>query len=134
MNGFEPSARFTMLEQIIGSVSGQLDRLDEDDPTARPLRQHLSELTTQRDQLIHAELKDSRTTHTARLIVGLINVVIATFVVLAALIHRTGARHHSVDVGILIIGVLYALVSIWLSADTWSSLRRNRRMRAGEQP
>lgn len=135
MPGFEPSSEFTMLEQLIRSVSDRLDRLDGNDPAARPLREHLGELTARRDLLMRAELKSSRVAHIARLIVSLLGVVLGTVATLGALIDLTSPRPQSVGdaVGALVSGVLILLGSIWLTVDTWSDMRENRRMRAEAQ-
>lgn len=135
MPGFEPSSEFTMLEQLIRSVSDRLDRLDGNDPAARPLREHLGELTARRDLLMRAELKSSRVAHIARLIVSLVAVVLGTVATLGALIDLTSPRPQSAGdaVGALVSGVLILLGSIWLTVDTWSDMRENRRMRAEAQ-
>jgi hypothetical protein len=50
----EPSDESLMLDEIIASVSGQLDGLAGDDPAALPLCEHLDALTARRDLLLRA--------------------------------------------------------------------------------
>lgn len=133
--GFEPSSEFTILEQLVSSVSDRLDRLDGNDPAAIPLREHLGELTARRDLLMRSELNSSRVAHIARLIVSLFTVLLGTVATLGALIDLTSPRPQSghVDVGGLVTGVLLLLGGIWLTVATWSDMWENRRMRAEAQ-
>lgn len=135
MPGFEPSSEFIMLEQLIWSVSDRLDRLDENDPAARPLREHLGELAARRDLLMRVELGNARAKHAAEFIVGLLGVVIGAAATLGWSIDLTSPRPQSpgVDVSGLVIGVLFLSGGIWLTFATWSDMRENRRMLDGER-
>jgi hypothetical protein len=133
----ESTSEITVLEQMITSVSDRLDGLDEDDPAARPLREHLGELTARRDLLVREREDSWNKRYRQAIWLWLVCDVIAIGGLASALADLTGARTSPVPLSSDVAGLVFCAVLLLFCAPptfkTWSEIREYRRTHAGER-
>ena len=133
--GSEPSRESRTLGEVIDSMTRRLDSVPPDDPAARLLREQLEELTQMRDRVTR---QDYLGTHSAKAGLGFF-AALASLLGLGGVIagaYQLATPGHSAGVGVtvLVIGLVWTAICVWLSVACLHDVRVHQAERARGGP
>jgi len=125
----EPSAEEILLDEMITSVASRLAGLDDGDPAAQPLREHLAELEARRDQKQRAQEDEAYARNKVAVWVFLVFGVLGAATLITGLAELAGSSQDPLagKVAMVISGTLLGPILISLAVASWLDIRQYRR-------